>query len=715
MLPVQPERKLLWQLGEIMMRSDLSLLQKMEHLPAHQGGRMYSKGNPWFVILACLFFFITSCGGGNSTFDPVNGTLSIEGVTNTNSSGSVAVKLISPHGSGPGTGTITISASNPDLVTFTPTSQTADSSGNAVFSFTTKETQADTSVNFTVAVGALSLTRPITVFAAGTLSLAVTVPSSTNAAGTVTATYAGGSKATGRTISIAADNTNIAFDTTSQSADANGQAVFSYRTVNLATDTTVTFTATTSAQTVSQSILVPATSTSTPPVVTNAKVNSIAYTSASPTSISIKGAGGSGRSETSVITFVVKDETGQAMASQTVDFTLDTSVGGLTIVPSSAVSDSAGTVKTIVNAGVVATPVRVTATVHGTTISVKSDQLIVSTGLPDQDHLSVSVANHNPEAWDFDNTQVPITVMLADHFGNPVPDGTAVYFTCYGGSINPSATTQNGIATVNWRSQDPRPFYSSTTSPPDATLSDNTLLSKNNGIAKIQVYAIGEESFTDLNGNGVADGSFTPATSTTSAVCNSTDTCEFTDLPDAFLAKSGTTDSNGNLVRNPLYDPFISFNGNTQYSYGDGKFNGILQGADSVSAPRSLYVFKNVQLVMSGSVPTVLPVSFSITPSQNSSTLKSSSITFSVKDKNGNIMPKGTIVSLSSTSGGCALVENGVVISPTSFAVNDSMTAADFKTTVSTYCTTDNTGNLIVTVTTPNGIVTPKTITLAIP
>lgn len=638
-----------------MMRPDLSLLRMI--------------GYP--LLLACALLSVNGCGGANSAFDPVSGTLSIENVSIADSGGTVAAKLISPKGSGPGSGTITISASNPDLVTFTPASRTANSSGDATFSYTTKEVQADTTVDFTVAVGALSLTRQITIPGTGALSLSVTPPGSAEGYGTITASFAGGSKAAGRRISITSDKSaNIAFDSTQQLADANGQAVFSCRAVGLATDTTVKFTASTSAQSVSQSALIPATETSAAPVVTDARVNSIAFVSASPASITLKGAGGAGRTETSVVSFIVRDETGQPMAGQTVDFTLDTSVGGLTILPGSAASDSTGTVKTIVNAGVIATPVRVTATVRGTIIAVKSDQLIVSTGLPHQDSLSVSVASRNPEGLDFDNVQVPISVMLADHFGNPVPDGTAVYFTCYGGSIEPSATTANGMATVSWRSQNPRP---------------------GNGIAKILVYAIGEESFIDLNGNGVADAG------------------EFADLTEAFLSISG------DVVRNPAKDPFIDFNGDGTYNIGDGKFNGVLQGAAFSGAPRSLHVFKNVPLVMSGSDAFVFLSTATIGASASTTDSRPTSITGTITDRLGNTMPKGSTISLSSTAGSnCGGGGGGLTVLPASFTVNDSLTPGGFNTTVSTNCPAGNKGNLIVTVTTPKGIVTTTTFPLDI-
>jgi hypothetical protein len=449
-------------------------------------------------------------------------------------------------------------------------------------------------------------------------------------------------------------------------------------------DTTVSFTVTVGTLSITKPLTLPGVGASTgtavtPPVVTSPAANSIAFVSASPTSISLKGAGGAGRTETSIVSFIIRDVTGQALAGQPVDFTLDTSVGGLSLIPASAVSDSTGTVKTIVNAGVVSTPVRVTANVRGTSISVKSDQLTVSTGLPHQDGLSLGVATCRPEAWKYDGVIVQVTTMLSDHFGNPVPDGTAVYFTTYGGSIEPSAVTKNGIATVNWRSQLPRPA---------------------DGIANIMAYAVGEESFIDLNGNGLAD------------------TGEFKDTPEAFLAISGTTDitrtycdpslnnynpqldSTNCLVRNPLLDPFIDFNSDGVFNTGDGKFNGILQGVASTGSPRSLHVFRNATITMSGSDAyisalgplTVLDGTGGFAIGGPKTTTE---VLISIVDVNGNIMPEDTTTDFS-FAGTC------LKATPSS----DKFRSTAAGTWIKNDCTSSGTDTLYVTVTTPKGNIT---------
>jgi hypothetical protein len=487
----------------------------------------------------------------------------------------------------------------------------------------------------------------------------ISTPATTSDQGTVSikliAPAPSGGPGTGA-VTITSGNTNlVTFSPSSQSVNANGDATFYFTVKEVENDTIVPFTVTVGSLSLTNQITIPG---KVVPPVNTLQVNSIAFVSASPNSISLKGTGGTGRSETSTITFIVRDATGQPLAGQTVDFTLDTSAGGITLVPDSATSDSAGIVKTIVNSGVVSTPVSVTATVKNKTLSSKSNQLVISTGLPHQDGLSVSATTLNPETWNYDGVEVPITVMLSDHFGNPVPDGTAVYFMVHGGSIEANAITSNGKASVKWRSQAPRPA---------------------NGKAKILAYAIGEESFTDLNGNGLAD----PG--------------EFSDIPEAFLSKSGK------LTIDPAVDPFIDFNGDGLYNTGDKKFNGVLQGNSYLGAPRSLHIFKNFQIIMSGSQAAISPDRLSI--AQNTST----TATITITDENGNSLPENTTISFSSTIGGC-LSSAGLEVAPRAITINNTGYQTSFPTVLSNKCTAVGSGNLIVTVKSPKGIETAKTV-----
>lgn len=518
-----------------------------------------------FIYALCL---LSGCGGGNDVVsDDTSGILSIESVNvpaQSGGSGTVSVKLVAPKG-GPGSGTVAISATESSLIAFSPTSQSVSSNGTATFYFTTNEVQADTIVPFTVSIGTLSISKPITL-----------------------------------------------------------KAISS--------------------------------STTTPPIVISPAVNSIAFVSASPASISLRNTGGTGRTQTSIVSFIVRDIAGQPLAGATIDFTLDTSVGGLSLIPVSVVSDSTGMVKTIVNAGDVSTPVRVTATARGTSISSKSDQLIVSTGLPSQDGFSVSIEDSYTESLNKDGVEDKVTARLSDHFHNPVPDGTAVYFTTSGGSIEPSCTTVKGVCSVTWTSQAPRPA---------------------NGRAVVLAYAIGEEAFIDLNGNGVADAG------------------EFTDTAGAFR------DDNENGILN-AGETYIPFNSSGIFDVADGKYNGILQGSSSIGAPKSKYIYYNSAIVMASSQANVTnSCGNSIAVALGGST----SCTITVSDKNNGSMPVGTTVAFSYTD-----VVAGITLTADNYTfTNDSPITGEARDII---LRDDGTaplgqGTVIVTIVTPSGITTP--------
>ncbi len=222
---------------------------------------------------------------------------------------------------------------------------------------------------------------------------------------------------------------------------------------------------------------------------TSPAVNSLTFDSASPSTIYLKG---SGYTESSTVKFKVVDTAGNPLPGQKVDLTLSTFAGGVLLdqgtSPKQKTSDAGGFVSTIINSGTVPTPVRVIATLDGTAISTVSSNLSIVTGLPTQLQFSLSEKTINIEGANVDGTTNAYTVRAADRSGNPVPDGTAVIYWAEGGQIQGTAdtTTTNGIAsaTASFVSQDPRPA---------------------DGRATIVAYAIGEESFIDLNGNNVWD------------------------------------------------------------------------------------------------------------------------------------------------------------------------------------------------------------------
>lgn len=326
-----------------------------------------------------------------------------------------------------------------------------------------------------------------------------------------------------------------------------------------------------------------------------ADLGSISFVGAEPVFVGLQG---SGRPTTSVLTFRVEDVSGGPVVRERVAFALNTTVGGITLTPFEGTTDDSGEVQTTVSAGTVATTVRVTATVDrdGETISSQSDQLVVSTGIPDNDSFSVAVECFNVEGWSTDGTTTNITVRAADRFNNPVPDGTAISFTTEGGSVVSGCQTSDGSCSVPWTSQDPRPGAFNGcdsvagSAGPDATCSvAGSEGASRAGRSAVLVTAIGEESFTDLNGDGRYDSDE-----------------QFTDLPEAFR----DDDSDGQRDFGPQFvnggEEFADFNTNGVYDGADGVFTGALCNDPEACAPtgmRSLNVRRVVPVIMSDSSP----------------------------------------------------------------------------------------------------------------
>lgn len=374
---------------------------------------------------------------------------------------------------------------------------------------------------------------------------------------------------------------------------------------------------------------------------------SIQFVSATPKSITLKGTGGAGRQESSQVVFKVVDTGGNPLStSQTVNFSLSTTVGGITFAngatTATATSDpTTGQAVVTVNAGTVATPVRILATTTGAggaTLSTQSDQLTITTGIPDQAHLSAAATSLNWEGWNYDGVQSVLTVSMADHFSNPVPDGTTVNAIAEGGSIGNgglgSCNTANGQCTLTMTSQAFRPF---------------------NGRVGVLVYALGEETFVDMDGDGLAD--------------SGAELRDFngfsSDLDEAWL------DSNEDGVRNSN-ETFIDLNKDGAYTVKDGKYNGVLcnESAGSTTGTcatqKTLHIYKNVTMVMSGSFANIEWTNTSNAPTTGitfTGCFQSETVYATIYDDNANTMPAGTTVTFSAS--------NGSIISSSSFTVTN--------------------------------------------
>ncbi|MGJ8691898.1 MAG: beta strand repeat-containing protein [Thalassotalea sp.] len=458
-----------------------------------------------------------------------------------------------------------------------------------------------------------------------------------------------------------------------------------------------------------------------------ASVGSIEFESAFPGNISILGAGAVGGSESSTVKFKVLDTNGNPVNNKVVNFALNTNVGGISIIPTSATTNAQGIVQTVINSGTVATSVRVQATIDGSSpdISSQSSVLVVSTGIPDQDSFSLSADIANPEGWNRDGTEVQVTARLADAFNNPVPDGTAVSFTTEGGAIDPSCVTTKGACTVTWRSQQPRPEGhvlgddNNLLAVPELS---NTMGQKYGGRATIIATAIGEESFPDLNGNGRFD------ESEYTAFLGTNISGEPYDLTEAFVdhnedglynpAQGGDVNNSGSI------EEFMDFDNSGDFTLADTEYNGVLcslAGNQYCSTQKSLNVRASLTLIMSGSSAYILTTSTSDSvadpydhdndvgtpeianpnndPSDSTIYIQgesAGSASIIIADLHNQPMPAGTIVSFSAGVGS--------IVGTSSFTwPNDNHNGGrSFGVTVKGE-KEPKAGNLVIQVTTPNG------------
>ena len=409
-----------------------------------------------------------------------------------------------------------------------------------------------------------------------------------------------------------------------------------------------------------------------------ATVGSIEFVSANPTNIGLLGTGGVGRQETSTVRFRVTDSTGGPVSGSTVVFSLNTTIGGINLTPTSATSDVQGFAQTVISAGSVATSVRVTATVQGSipVIATQSDQLTITTGIPDNDSVSLAIGCVNLEAWNFDGIPTPVTTRMSDRYNNPVPDGTAVTFTAeggqVGGSCQSSTTPANGagVCTVTWVSQSPRP--------PDGRVS-------------IIATAIGEESFVDLDSNGLFNGN-----------------------DQALGIGEPFRDDNENGVHD-AGEIFSDFNTNgtwddqNQASYVG--FNGLLcdpAAAEACSDNETLFVSDQNIVVMSASAAFITDnVGGSITVTG----AVAAAFTLTIGDFKGN----GSI--LQPMAGGTEVrveTSNGTIVGPNSFTFPCSNFNGPFNITfIVQGDTTPDSGVITIQVESPSGIITAYAISFS--
>ncbi len=526
-------------------------------------------------------------------------------------------------------------------------------------------------------------------------------------AGYVTATYTGtGSSGTSASAAFQANaaSVSLALAATSTSLSAYGTTTISATvTVNGAppvTPATVQFnsicvannkaTLATSAQTVNGVATVTYTDkgcgqTDTVTATVGSSQRSIALTIASPQAVSIqfvsasrsflvlRGTGGEGYSDTANVSFKVVDSNGNGLGNQTVTLGLSGNATGVTLDGAgqsvTKQTDATGTVQVAVQSGSIPTSVWVTATSGG--LSTESNRLVISTGRPTQKFFSLAAEIFNMEGLNFDGETSRLTVRLADRLGAAVPDGTTVNFVTEGGQLaaTGSGGTSATCSTVNGQCQ--VSLVSANFRPTD-------------GRVTILAYALGEESFTDLNGNNLYDAGET-----------------FDDLGNTFI------DSNKNLSHDAGEQLIPYSNTASNACPATSAFN----GAPLLSAPNTCdgvwgkaHVRGDIVVTFSGSHASASQTSFT-RPSGCSATYS-----FYLRDVNNNPLPQGTTLAIGSNfvkDSAATPVTAALSVLPAVVPNTNAIGGTQHALLVSVdNCTAPVTGSFSLITTTPNGVVT---------
>lgn len=235
------------------------------------------------------------------------------------------------------------------------------------------------------------------------------------------------------------------------------------------------------------------------------KIGAVSFARADRFVIGIDGLGTENLPTQALVTFKVVDQSNNPIAQKPIEFALTNTTGGIKLASTSGVTDEKGEATAFVGSGTVHAVTSVTASVKkpdNSLIVTNSPGISISTGAPDQNSFQITADNYNPNAYTTNNTEVEVTVVAADQFQNPVPDGTTITFTAESGRVDPNCTTTTGTCKVVWRSGGVRPGNAaSELGLVNEVKGGNTV----KGLTTILAYAKGDAGFTDSNNNGVYD------------------------------------------------------------------------------------------------------------------------------------------------------------------------------------------------------------------
>jgi hypothetical protein len=188
---------------------------------------------------------------------------------------------------------------------------------------------------------------------------------------------------------------------------------------------------------------------------------SIGFISVEHDSIAVRGVGAI---EASTLTFVVRDAGGSPISPNqptTVNFViLNPTGGGEYLYPSSGITNALGQVSTTLNSGTVAAALQLQASLdEDPSIASTPVAIAIHGGLPDPVHFGVFPRYINFPGLNVMGRVDSIIAIVGDQYSNPVPMGTAVYFSSDAGIIQGSSTTDTvGFAGVKLISGPPSPL-----------------------------------------------------------------------------------------------------------------------------------------------------------------------------------------------------------------------------------------------------------------
>jgi hypothetical protein len=184
----------------------------------------------------------------------------------------------------------------------------------------------------------------------------------------------------------------------------------------------------------------------------------IEVASVEPAAIGVRGAGDI---ETSIVIFTVRDRNGipvDADHAAALAFHIQPVTGetDATIYPASATTNELGQARTTVNAGIESGAVEVYAS-SGALWS-EPIRVAIHGGPPDPQHFSIAFNRVNVAGLKYFGIHDAVTAYVYDEHGNPVPEGTRVWFsTTHGGVQGSSGTNDHGEATVDVITAEPAP------------------------------------------------------------------------------------------------------------------------------------------------------------------------------------------------------------------------------------------------------------------